>query len=218
MGSPDRLLNVLAHEYCHLTNFMISNVKDQPHGASFKSWAARVTKAFAHRGINVTTKHSYDISYKYAWACVNDMCGVNYTRHSRSIDPARHTCGRCKARLVQTRPVPRGFGATAKPRGEGAPKKSEYQVFVKEHFRAVKRELGPASPMKDVMKEVGARYRVMKEEKAKSPEEWVDENAVRVVVLDKDEVRISNVNVADSNTGEIDRVSRVLDFLTIRDD
>lgn len=192
---------------------MISNVKDQPHGASFKCWAARVTKAFAHRGITVTTKHSYDISYKYAWTCVNKLCGVNYTRHSKSIDPARHTCGRCKSRLLQTRPVPRGAGASAKAGDDGVPAKSEYQIFVKEHFRAVKRELGPASPMKAVMKEVGARYRVEKEEKAMRREESTDNNAVRVVVPGEEEAWF--VDVADDDVGEIDKVSRVLDFLTI---
>ena len=32
----DRLVNTLAHEFCHLTNFMISNVRDQPHGDEFQ--------------------------------------------------------------------------------------------------------------------------------------------------------------------------------------
>lgn len=35
---PDRLVNVIAHEFCHLTNFMISNVRDNPHGREFKEW------------------------------------------------------------------------------------------------------------------------------------------------------------------------------------
>ena len=38
IDDEDRLLNVVAHEFCHLANFMVSNVKDQPHGASFKQW------------------------------------------------------------------------------------------------------------------------------------------------------------------------------------
>ena len=33
-----RLKNVIAHEFCHLANFMISNVKGNPHGKSFKEW------------------------------------------------------------------------------------------------------------------------------------------------------------------------------------
>lgn len=34
----DRLVNVIAHEYCHLANFMISGIKDSPHGKEFKEW------------------------------------------------------------------------------------------------------------------------------------------------------------------------------------
>lgn len=36
--SQDRLVNVIAHEYCHLANFMISGIKDNPHGKEFKEW------------------------------------------------------------------------------------------------------------------------------------------------------------------------------------
>lgn len=36
--SQERLLNVVAHEYCHLANFMISGIKDNPHGKEFKEW------------------------------------------------------------------------------------------------------------------------------------------------------------------------------------
>jgi hypothetical protein len=38
IDDEDRLLNVLAHEFCHLANFMISGVKDNPHGKEFKEW------------------------------------------------------------------------------------------------------------------------------------------------------------------------------------
>jgi germ cell nuclear acidic protein len=33
-----RLYNTLAHEFCHLANFMISGVKDNPHGKEFRAW------------------------------------------------------------------------------------------------------------------------------------------------------------------------------------
>ena len=39
IDDEERLLNTLAHEFCHLMNFMISNVKDNPHGQSFKTWS-----------------------------------------------------------------------------------------------------------------------------------------------------------------------------------
>lgn len=38
IDTEEKLVNTLAHEYCHLANFMVSGVKDQPHGASFKRW------------------------------------------------------------------------------------------------------------------------------------------------------------------------------------
>lgn len=125
----DRLVNTVAHEFCHLTNFMISNVRDQPHGASFKQWAGRVTSHLRKsnvdmwRRVEVTTKHSYVINHKYLWVCVgrektsamaflnieeDEGCGAEYGRHSKSIDPEKHRCGKCKGRLVQVRPKPRG--------------------------------------------------------------------------------------------------------------
>jgi hypothetical protein len=33
-----RLINTLAHEFCHLATFMISEVKNNPHGKEFKQW------------------------------------------------------------------------------------------------------------------------------------------------------------------------------------
>ncbi|KAF2723447.1 hypothetical protein K431DRAFT_191453, partial [Polychaeton citri CBS 116435] len=93
-SSEHRLLNVLAHEFCHLANFMVSGVKDQPHGRSFKAWGTRCSAAFGDRGVHVTTKHSYDIDYRYVWRCKNEgECGVEFKRHSKSIDPKRHRCG-----------------------------------------------------------------------------------------------------------------------------
>ncbi|KAK4942495.1 hypothetical protein LTR10_017791 [Elasticomyces elasticus] len=128
----DRLVSTVAHEFCHLTNFMISNVRDQPHGASFKQWAEKVTSHLRGSGVDiwrkveVTTKHSYVINHKYLWVCVGreqtpamnflnindeDGCGAEYGRHSKSIDPEKHRCGKCKGTLVQVRPKPRASPA-----------------------------------------------------------------------------------------------------------
>lgn len=38
VDSEEKLYNVLCHEYCHLANYIISNVRKPPHGASFKEW------------------------------------------------------------------------------------------------------------------------------------------------------------------------------------
>ncbi|KAK2802832.1 hypothetical protein FQN50_007238 [Emmonsiellopsis sp. PD_5] len=111
-----RLLNTLAHEYCHLTNFMISNVRNNPHGTSFKTWAAKCESALEGHAlygggqVKVTTRHSYEINWRYLWCC--ERCGCEYGRHSKSIDTGKSRCGRegCKGVLVQVRPKPRGKG------------------------------------------------------------------------------------------------------------
>ncbi|KAJ5659558.1 hypothetical protein N7507_006009 [Penicillium longicatenatum] len=105
-----RLLNTLAHEYCHLANYMVSNCHDNPHGASFKQWGKKCAEALKDHPIyggqiNVTTKHSYQIDYKYVWSCVS--CGQTYGRHSKSIDPTRVRCGACKNKIEQIKPKPR---------------------------------------------------------------------------------------------------------------
>lgn len=109
-------------------------------------------------------------------------CGMEYQRHSKSIDPAKHTCGVCKGRLVQIRPIPRGTASTtpasstltlvtglviparsnpaAPPSSAVAP--SAYQQFVKAHFALVRQDLGAEKPMSEIMREVGARYRASK--------------------------------------------------------
>ncbi|CEO59919.1 hypothetical protein PMG11_04568 [Penicillium brasilianum] len=116
-----RLINTLAHEYCHLANYMVSNVHDNPHGASFKSWGKKCTEAMKNHPvyggqITVTTKHTYQIDYKYVWNCMT--CGQEYCRHSKSIDTQRSRCGACRGALQQTKPKPRNVSpkkSTATP-------------------------------------------------------------------------------------------------------
>ncbi|KAL7782221.1 SprT-like family domain-containing protein [Trichoderma afarasin] len=141
-----RLLNVIAHEFCHLANFMINGITDNPHGKEFKVWAAKCTQLFGSQGIKVTTKHSYEIDFKYVWTCT--ACGCEYKRHSKSIDPKRHRCGACKASLEQTKPTPRQT-----PTGQ----LSEYQLFVKEQMKIVKSE-HPNSPQKEIMGIIAERW------------------------------------------------------------
>lgn len=114
-----RLTNTLTHEYCHLANYMISRVVDQPHGPSFKSWGMKCADAMKNHPqyggqIHVTTKHSYKIDYKYVWACVN--CGCQFGRHSKSLDTTRFSCGTCKGKLEQIKPKPRAVS----PKKNGA--------------------------------------------------------------------------------------------------
>ena len=159
----DRLYNVLAHEFCHLTTFMISDVRNNPHGAEFKSWGRKATALFADRGVEVTTKHSYAIEYKFVWECVS--CGYEFKRHSKSVDVKRHSCGKCKGPLVQTKPKPRGGGGAGVVASQS---KSEYQNYVKAHFSRVKKglvEKGQDAQMGKVMEGVAKEYREMKAKK-----------------------------------------------------
>ncbi|KAJ8114430.1 hypothetical protein OPT61_g3695 [Boeremia exigua] len=152
-----RLYNVLAHEFCHLLTFMISEVRNNPHGAEFKAWGRKVSAAFPEKGVEVTTKHSYAIEYKFVWECVD--CGYEFKRHSRSVDTKRHSCGKCKGTLVQTKPTPRNGGVGMK--GDSA-KMSEYQAFVKQHFKTVKEDMavrGLETSLGKVMETVAKLYR-----------------------------------------------------------
>ncbi|KAI5283710.1 hypothetical protein KEM54_001912, partial [Ascosphaera aggregata] len=115
----DRLYKTLAHEFCHLANFMISHVVDNPHGESFRRWASKCTAALRNHphyssfDVTVTTRHSYQIDYKYVWSCSG--CGLEYGRHSKSIDPTKVRCGKCKTGvLVQVKPKPRSVSPKKK--------------------------------------------------------------------------------------------------------
>ncbi|KAK4463313.1 SprT-like family-domain-containing protein [Cladorrhinum samala] len=193
ISDPNRLLNVIAHEFCHLANFMISGVTTNPHGKEFKAWAAKVTANFGEsHGIEVTTKHSYEIDFKYVWSC--QECATEFKRHSKSIDTSRHRCGVCKGPLVQIKPAPRGNGAKAgggKGEGEGdkggeGRKQSEYQVFMKEEMRRVKQEQ-PGLRQNEVMKVVAARWKVLKEKREgvkKDEAKEVENGMERLEVID----------------------------------
>jgi hypothetical protein len=102
--------------------------------------------------VEVTTKHSYEIDYKYIWECSG--CGMEYKRHSKSIDVAKHRCGKCKDHLVQTKPAVRKMKVT------------DYQTFMKENMQRLKKE-NPKESHSSIMKMVGELYRA---QKAKVPE------------------------------------------------
>lgn len=85
----ERLKSTLAHEACHAASWAISGDFKSPHGRTFKSWyvvspdrvaiykhyprAAKVMKAFPD--VDVTTKHDYEIDFKYTWKCLQPACG-----------------------------------------------------------------------------------------------------------------------------------------------
>lgn len=91
-----KLRNTLAHEACHAATWAISEDFKQPHGATFKKWASRVMAAFPD--VEITTRHDYEIEYKFSWKCLNTNCGQVYQRHSNSINVEKHGC-HCGSRL-----------------------------------------------------------------------------------------------------------------------
>ncbi|KAH8653330.1 SprT-like family-domain-containing protein [Xylariales sp. PMI_506] len=133
LTNEDDLFNTVAHEFCHLAVFMLNGKPKFAHGAEFKAWGRKCMDVFGEeRGIVVTTKHNYEIDYKFIWRCVE--CLTEVKRHSRSVDPERQRCGRCRGVLEQVKPVPRGGGC----RDGKERKKTAYQEFVSVEMRQLK--------------------------------------------------------------------------------
>ncbi|KAE9369597.1 hypothetical protein N431DRAFT_427763 [Stipitochalara longipes BDJ] len=199
IDDDNRLLNTIAHEFCHLTTFMIDNVKTNPHGKEFKAWGEKVTDTFGNLGIEVTTKHSYAIDYKYIWECEN--CGIEFKRHSKSIDTERQRCGNCKSKLFQKKPVPK------LSKGNGGKEKAltEYQLFVKENMSNIK-QANPGSPQKEIMSLVGKSFREYKASK-------LNGSVVTVDVVDISEGMESRQLTPEEEKATF--VARKLDFLDL---
>ena len=66
VDDENRLLCVLAHEFCHIANFMISDITSSrlAHGRGFQAWAQECSHHFQSRGVLVTTTHSYLVNGK----------------------------------------------------------------------------------------------------------------------------------------------------------
>lgn len=193
IDDEERLLNVVAHEFCHLCNFMISGIKDQPHGKQFKEWGRQASRAFAHRGIEVTTKHTYAIDYKYIWQCSTEVCESQWKRQSKSIDPKKQKCGSCRGTLVQIKPVPR-------KETTGPTKLNGYAAFVKSHYAQVKRGM-PKASQKEVMEAVAKKYR-----------------AEKTMIADEKQTHTGEIGQTQHDEAEIDKVVRVLEFVVLDDD
>ncbi|RAL03757.1 uncharacterized protein BO80DRAFT_500073 [Aspergillus ibericus CBS 121593] len=117
IDAEDRVIKTLAHEFCHLANYMISGVTNNPHGKSFYNWAHKVEKALKDhpiygQHIEITSRHTYEIDYKYVWRCVD--CSYDYGRHSKSLDTQKARCGACRGRLQQIKPKPRNVSPLKK--------------------------------------------------------------------------------------------------------
>lgn len=183
---PYRLDNTLAHEFCHLANYAISKVTKSPHGASFKEWGRKASLAFGEsHDVNVTTRHNYDIDFKYIWRCTSAWCETEYKRHSKSIDTSKVVCGKCKSRLEQIKPIPRGVNAKTDNSVDGkctgtiqaTPKKlNAYAAYVRDHFASVKKTVPPGSPHKVVMDTLAREYHASKATATRGSDSLHDQN------------------------------------------
>ncbi|EKX42870.1 hypothetical protein GUITHDRAFT_59509, partial [Guillardia theta CCMP2712] len=109
VDSEERLKSTLAHEICHVAQWVLDKESKPPHGNSFKKWAERVESYDPL--LKVDTCHSYDINYKFRYRCVE--CGCEYGRQTNSIDINEKACGECSGRLeaLQTPRPATGFAA-----------------------------------------------------------------------------------------------------------
>ncbi|KAI0127973.1 SprT-like family-domain-containing protein [Xylariales sp. AK1849] len=156
LTNEDDLLNTVAHEFCHLAVFMLNGKPKFAHGAEFKAWGRKCMAAFRGRGIEVTTKHDYEIDYKFIWRCAD--CTAEVHRHSKSVDTSKQRCGRCRGVLEQVKPVPRANA------GKGPGKKTAYQVFVSSETKVLKAE-GKTMSFGEMMAEVSKRWKVKQKNK-----------------------------------------------------
>ncbi|KAH8120669.1 SprT-like family-domain-containing protein [Phellopilus nigrolimitatus] len=105
LDCEERIRNTLSHEMCHLASWVINRKPKENHGVVFHGWANKVMER--NGDIVITTKHSYDITYKFEWQCQNAVCKKIYGRHSKSIKPESSVCGVCRTGdllpLFQTR-------------------------------------------------------------------------------------------------------------------
>ncbi|EAL19473.1 hypothetical protein CNBG4200 [Cryptococcus deneoformans B-3501A] len=142
LTSEERILNTVAHEMCHLATWIISGDFKNPHGHIFKSWGRKVMHA--RKDVEVTTKHSYVIEYKYQWKCANERCGQVYKRQSKSIDTSEHACGSCRSKL----------NPLFETRQKAA---SGFQLYLKENMKSAKAAM-PGASHGDVMRALSKRW------------------------------------------------------------
>ncbi len=110
--------------------------------------------------MEVTTKHNYEINYKYAWACT--QCGNLIRRQSRSVDVIRHCCSRCRGTLEEIE-VPAAGSKIYTPKKKRAP--SAFGAYVKQHSQGVRAKLlleMPSVSQSQVMAECGRLWKLEK--------------------------------------------------------
>ena len=167
IDSEDRLRSTLCHEMCHAAQWLVDGVAKPPHGSVFKKWAQLSMRKV--NGMLVTTTHDYVTnSFKFAWECTVDGCDFIIQRHSRTVDPLRHCCGKCRGKLIE---IEVGSSKDDVAKNGFTPKKkraaSGFSLFVQAESSRVRSELeaesnGKTVTQSEVMKECGRLWREKK--------------------------------------------------------
>lgn len=122
-----------------------------------------------------------------AQACTTAGCKTLIQRHSRSVDPEKHCCSRCKGRLQEVSVSPSNPGdmkattaTTIKPKEKR--KATGFSLFVQQNSRSVRERMvkerqtnnldfdsnDSAIPQSDVLKECSRLWKLKKENESRS--------------------------------------------------
>jgi predicted SprT family Zn-dependent metalloprotease len=172
IDNEEQLRSTLLHEMCHAAAWLVDGVHKPPHGKVFKQWASKSMRKI--KDVKVTTTHDYDIKYKYQWACTNAKCNVIIKRHSRSVDPTKHCCGKCKNKLIEIEVPGKGEDVSNNaftPKKQRPP--TEFALFVKKHSASIREKLAKEMSCSskevrqaDVMKECGKVWQQHKKQRS----------------------------------------------------
>lgn len=68
----EKLFQTLCHELCHVAAWLINHVGQPAHGDVWKRWMLMAKSIYPH--IAMTTCHSYEIDFKFNYACPVETC------------------------------------------------------------------------------------------------------------------------------------------------
>lgn len=139
LDDAERLKTTLLHELCHAAAWIADGERRPPHGRSFWRWAKIVSNAVPD--VNITTCHSYLIHKPFRFKCTNPHCGVEYSRHSKSIDTEAHRCGACRGIIAYQGK----FDASGTPGRTVNRTAGGFSLYVKEHFAETKERMQRSS-------------------------------------------------------------------------
>lgn len=153
--------STLGHELAHAAVWVISH-SSEGHGRIWSGWMQQIHALYP--GFDLSTRHGYAIHKPFQWRC--QACNSVESRHSKSVKPT-DSCKVCGApgRLDYLGKFDKN-GTPAKTRGGaggggggGGGKRNPYAEFTKLHMKDIARSLPAGTPQKQVMVEVGRRWR-----------------------------------------------------------